>query len=135
MVGTRYGNRRVADCLYRIDHVLGDLFEHAVADPVFRVKPVTWRQNYIGAERSEQIGRNRALIDTKLQCLGSVNVYPNRRIIEYLLDTHVSRARPGYPHRRVPSCDDCVGCRERASERPVYTKIAQTMTTIERFDV
>src|SRR6266851_5305515 len=95
MVGTRYGNRRVANCLYRIDHVLGYLFEHAVVDPVFGVKPVTRRQNYVGAERSEQVGRNRALIDAKLSCLGPVNVYANRRIIQDLLDTQISKARNG----------------------------------------
>src|SRR5216683_1418395 len=95
MVGTRHGNRRVANSLYRIDHVLGHLFEHGVVDPVFGIKPPTWSQNYIGAERSEQVGRYHTLVDTKLNCLGPVNVYLNRRIIENLLNTQVSKARNG----------------------------------------
>src|SRR5216684_104607 len=45
------------------------------------------------------------------------------------------RHDPGYPDRRVQSCDDCTGCHERASEREVYTKIAHTVTTIRRLDV
>src|SRR6266851_1270408 len=105
MVGTRHGNRRVANSLYRVDHVLGHLFEHAVVDPVFGIKPPTWSQNCIGAERSEQVGRYHTLIDTKLNCLGPVNVYLNRRIIENLLDTQVSKARNGSQRGFKPACD------------------------------